>query len=384
MAWGSAGAFDGTGGGRSGAPGGAMTGLLVCVAAWVLAGDADAVTVAALRAGVEQRQDAYRNLKFVLSVKSETLPDPPVESRDTFKIMESDRKEVPRPWRCWERLIRDKRGQWEVDQFVAADGTQSRVVGPVPNKPDEHRWHPGVVRAGEDWTEYRTNVFDAFLFINLDGVVRYTDPTREFSRKFNHRFAIQERKKSLGRDVFVLFDPGDPQFGVAYRVEVTGEPDFIILRFQALLAKEGHRPAEEYEVTEIKRFQSVAYPAAGRFRQDPLPAPPGFTPDFRVVSYEFSVVSVEALTEEARKAWFPQWPAGTHIGDLVSGRNQTIPPKIVEMSKEQLAAAARQVELGEGASPARLRRVLVAICVVVVVVAVWYWRRARRARAGTG
>jgi len=361
-----------------------MTGLLVGAAAWVLAGDADAVTVAALRAGVEQRQDAYRNLKFVLSVKSEAAPNPPVESRDTFKIMESNRKEVSRPWRCWERLVRDNKGQWEVDQFVGADGTQSRVLGPVPSKPDEHRWHPGVVRPGEDWTEYKTNVFDAFLFVNLDGVVRYRDPTRELSRKFNRRFAIQERKQSLGRDVFVLFDPGDPQFGMAYRVEVTGEPDFIILRLQALLAKEGHRPAEEYEVTEIKTFQSVAYPAAGRFRRDPPQAPPGLTPKFSVVSYEFSVVSVEALTEEARKAWFPDWPAGTRIGDLVSGRNQTIPPKIVEMSKEELGAAAREVELGEGASPARLRRVLVAICVVVVVVAVWYWRRARLGRGRTG
>jgi hypothetical protein len=236
----------------------------------------------------------------------------------------------------------------------------------------------------EDWSEYRTNVFDAFLFMNLEGVVRYMDPTGELSRQLNRRFTIQERKKSLGRDVFVLFNPGDPEFGVAYRVEVTGEPDFIILRLQALLIKEGHRPAEEYEVTEIKTFQSVAYPAAGRYWQDPLPAPPGLTAKFRVVSYEFSVVSVEALTEEARKDWFPQWPAGTHIGDLVSGRNKTIPPKIVEMSKEQLGAAAREVELGQRASPARLRRVLVAICVVVAVVAVWYWRRARLGRGRTG
>jgi len=348
--------------------------------------DADAVTVAALRAGVAQRQDAYRNLKFVLSVKSEAAPDPPVESRDTFKIMESNRKEVSRPWRCWERLVRDNKGQWETDQFAAGDGAQFRVLGPVPSTPDEHRWHPGVVRAGEDWTEYRTNVFDAFLFINFDGLVRYMDPTGEFSRQMNRRFTIQERKKSLGRDVFVLFNPGDPQFGVAYRVEVTGEPDFIILRLQALLIKEGHRPAEEYEVTEIKTFQSVAYPAAGRYRQDPPEATPGLTDKFRVVSYEFSVVSVEALSEDARKDWFPQWPAGTQIVDQISGRNQTIPPKIVEMSNEQLGAAARArgVELGEGASPARLRRVLVAICVVVVVVAVWYLRRARRARAGTG
>jgi len=135
--------------------------------------------------------------------------------------------------------------------------------------------------------------------------------------------------------------------------------------------------AEEYEVTEIKTFQSVAYPAAGRYRRlriENIPA----------LNYEFSVVSVEALTEEARKDWFPDWPAGTRIGDLVSGKNRTIPPKIVEMSKEELGAAAQEVELGQGASSTRLPRVIIAVSVLVIVLVVWRWRRARRRRAGTG
>jgi hypothetical protein len=130
------------------------------------------------------------------------------------------------------------------------------------------------------------------------------------------RYKIVESKQTLGRTTFVLKaqgNDGNLAFDdIAYYVEVIGAPEFMVVRWQADDIKQ-NRPLSLFEVTEMKMFESIPYPAAGNYRQWAIRELPNHT-------YEFEVASVKRLPEGAEKNWLPKWPRGTIVRDEVSGK----------------------------------------------------------------
>ncbi len=62
----------------------------------------------------------------------------------------------------------------------------------------------------------------------------------------------------------------------------------------------------------MAEFQGVRCPAKGNYRQVSIG-------ELNDVRYEFEVISVESLPDDAREHWLPPWPPSTVVRDQTKG-----------------------------------------------------------------
>lgn len=132
------------------------------------------------------------------------------------------------------------------------------------------------------------------------------------------RIHVVGRRRSNDREVLTLSGKSTADFGVEFRVETTGEPDFCILRWEARNAKQKNELLTLYEVTEMADFRGIRYPAKGNYRQVGI----GESNDVR---YTFEVISVESLPDDIREHWLPPWPPFTIVTDQTKGGSSAAP-----------------------------------------------------------
>jgi len=289
------------------------------------------VTVSDIARNVERRFDKYTDLEFIYRVTTEASasPDAPrgttsplitdgvLKTNDVFRILGrelSQQADSKRPKRCWIRRMQDAEGNTILHRFVSFDGTVTRQL-----RRDARTGTPvGQVLSSELPHACNENVFDQFLFLCLNGTSRSID-ANDVMREFNlSQYQIVDTKHVDGRTKFNLraqgLANGNSAFDkIEYNVEVTGEPEFMVLRWEAKDTKDNRRLAL-YEVKETKTFESLPYPAAGSYRQWPVGSLPKH-------AYDFRVVRVKRISDKAKKNWAPAWPSGTIVQDNVGGKN---------------------------------------------------------------
>jgi hypothetical protein len=348
-------------------------------------------TAGEIAAGIERRIDTYRNLKFEYSVNARFWPAPSIQldqdgkpvgdpgspkgnlrqiqSRDVFKILTSHRDDMSRPWRSWERFVPAAANEWILDRFVAYSAGETATF--QREQPDEGRYSDGVIVPNEDWTAYDENIFDRFLCTNLNGVQQYFDPNWALSSKLDRQWEVAQELEAMGRAVYVLRGYNVRQ-DIDYEVHVTGDPDYVTIRRMARLRKKPmSEPVVLMEVTSIQQVDGIIYPSAGRY----IEPGSGFAPR---IEYEFTVTSVESLSDAARDEWRPAWPAGTGVMDRVNNKNFTIPHDERVLREIQLQRA-KQVPAPEGGmSTGRWTVLFLNASVIVVIAIILLWRRLHR------
>jgi hypothetical protein len=285
------------------------------------------ITVADLASSIERRFDDYDGLEFEYHVLTHATPSPEatpgfssplitddvLDTKDVFKILGPANLAdgaKRRPRNSWVRHMIDDEAKKFVYRFIAFDGTSSAVFR------HERPRSSGQLLPWELWDDCNENVFEQFLFLRINGIPKCIDLNDEFQNINLDRYKIVETKQTLGRTAAVLKAQGingNAAFDdIVYTVEVIGEPEFMVVRWQADDIKQ-NRSISLFEVTDIKTFESIPYPAAGRFQQWAVREQPNHT-------YEFEVTSVKRLPDDAEKNWLPKWPRGTIIRDEVSGK----------------------------------------------------------------
>lgn len=123
-------------------------------------------------------------------------------------------------------------------------------------------------------------------------------------------------KRTLNGEALLVLEGKNSKLDLSFEALITGPPDFLVMRW---VAKTKGKPAAIFEVKEVKRLKTGIFPAAGTFRQWPMGEAPEWT-------YEFKLISVETLSDQARKDWISIWPAKTAVGDYVNNKTIVIPP----------------------------------------------------------
>lgn len=199
----------------------------------------------------------------------------------------------------------DESGTITLLRFAAFDGEQSRQYrnGTV-----------GQVLSGELWNWFHDNWFQELLFLGINGVSSINPMGEDLRNIHLNRMHVTERRESGGMEVVTVLGSSSAELGMEYRVEMTTEPDYMILLWEARNARRNNRLVGRYAVTEIGELEGLKYPAKGSYRQLSLRELPDIT-------YEFEVTACERLDEEHREGWFPPWPPGILVHDQVLGRN---------------------------------------------------------------
>jgi hypothetical protein len=281
--------------------------------------------VAQLEEGIQRRQAAYEGLRFTLLVTTEEKRSPTstlgendprltngvLQARDVFAVLGPQSEQSARRWRFWQRDVKNANGQWTLKRFVAFNGSQTNAFDRWPwwDRRPWYRVEPsGSAVPWEDWPEFEPNHFDSFLFLHINGHEDRVPASDDVRLLHLDSFHIVGRRRSNDGEVLTLLGKSSAEFGVEYRVEMTGEPDFNILRWEARYAKQDDKLLLLYEAKELGEFKGVRYPAKGRYRQAGI----GELHDAR---YDFEVVSVDALPDDAREHWLPAWPPSTIVRD---------------------------------------------------------------------
>lgn len=271
--------------------------------------------VVRLVAGVEGRHSAYEGLRFTYDVTSEAKLSPTatirertdltngvLHSRDVFAVLSPDPIRSNRRWRYWRKDMKNQAGLWTLDRFCAYDGHQS-------NSFQLFNTHPaGHIVPWEMVDSLGSNLFDKFLFLRVNGLDDTYALSDELRLLHLDRFHVVAKRQSKYGEVFELAGRSSAEFGVEYRVEMTGEPGFNILLWEARYAKQEGRPLQLYEIKELRKHNGVCYPAMGSYRQAPIG-------ELNEVTYDFNVIKVEELLDDARKNWLPPWPPSTPVMD---------------------------------------------------------------------
>lgn len=349
-----------------------MSGLLCisCVMCLSAIGTDDEV-VGLLAASLEKQHEKYCGLKFVYTMKSRVGKGPFVTSNNVLKTIASDQPNSSRRWRYWEQQVQDTRGEWRMQHYSVTDGRKAQAFW--YKDPNEESFNMGAVWPQADFLEFQRNPFDTTLFLRLDGVPRFLDPEGRIDATPQRRFKLEAKRQLDGQEVFVLKGTSDSRFGVNYEVHVTAPPDSLVV-LSRMTKPESGAVLAEWEVTSLKKYGSVMYPASGKYSETAVENIEG-------AEAEFSVVSVERVTENDRKNWFPGWPKGTAINDHVNNTVRTIPLDIKELNRKELLQMRDQAkqEKSRGGSR-RTWLVVLNIFLFGVIVGVAVWRRARRNR----
>ena len=125
-----------------------------------------------------------------------------------------------------------------------------------------------------------------------------------------NRMHVMERSNTGHGDVVTILGASTPEFGMEYLVQMTTEPDYMVLHWEARYAHRNNELVGRYSVTEIGEFKGIRYPSKGSYRQLPVRELPE-------INYNFAVTGCKALLEEDRREWFPNWPAATVVQDQV-------------------------------------------------------------------
>lgn len=197
-------------------------------------------------------------------------------------------------------------------QFVSFDGEQSRSL---------KKGNVGYVVPWEAW-EFSENLFDRFLFLTINGQASIDLATDDVRSLNLNRYHVIGRRKSDGREIVTLIGSSSPEFGVEYLVEMTGEPDFMILRWEARYARRENELILSYVVTETGQIGELSYPAKGHYRQAPVR-------ELDDIRYSFEVIAAEPQEEEIREEWHPAWPDGTVVRDQTN-HTDVVTPQPVE------------------------------------------------------
>lgn len=290
--------------------------------------------VAQLEEGIQRRQVAYEGLRFTLLVTTEEKRSPTatlgendprltngvLQARDVFAVLGPQSDLSARRWRFWQREIKNAEGQWTMKRFVAFNGNQTNSFDRRPSwdrRPSYLVEPAGSAVPWEDWPEFEPNHFDSFLFLHINGFEDRVVPASDDMRLLHlDRFHIVGRRRSKDWEVLRLLGKSSAEFGVEYRVEMTGEPDFNVLRWEARYAKQNNEVLLLYEARELAEFNGVRYPAKGLFRQAGIG-------ELHDVRYEFEVVSVDTTPDDARQHWLPPWPSSTIVRDQTKSNAST-------------------------------------------------------------
>jgi RNA polymerase sigma factor (sigma-70 family) len=280
------------------------------------------LTVEALAAGIERRQAMYRNKRYEYSVKAKLTPSPEAkvnqrgadafESKDVLKLLDAKGKKPAAAWKSWERHIKNKQGEWNVDWFASFDGEKTSFFS--SREMQQNGWKWGLVVPFEDWPKYQHNMFELFL----DTVTRKGDPKRATVHEFlsDYHFKVTGKRTVDKRSLYVL-EGAYPPSGITFEILMTGEPEFMVMRWVTEATDVKNRPFELLTVKELKTIDGVVYPGAGEYHRQAVG-------ELEEHVYQFSLISVEPLNEESRKSWAPAWPAGTAVNDQVNNKVITV------------------------------------------------------------
>lgn len=282
-----------------------------------------------LAAGIEKHHTSYYGLQFeyraVIDVKPPSDPNSKytpagvtngkLHTLNTFAIL-APTKPGGRPWRSWVRKVKDANGSWVLDRGVSFDGTKSHTF----RKRSSRKLYDGVAYDGqilpwEDGMSISADRFDEMLFTMLNGVGASQPVTDELRLLNLNSFHVKSKSSSTGQEIITLLGQRDPKgFGMKYRTKMTGQPDCMLLEWEAKYTKENDRILNSYKIEEVKRFRNISYPARGHYHQASI----GGTTE---QTYEFEVISVQAIDSEKRKHWMLPWPPGTAGRDYITNKN---------------------------------------------------------------
>lgn len=361
--------------------------LLLCLTSFAQpAGDVP--SVAELLAGTRRRAESYINLKFTYTVRATYWPGQgipgmasgritrrtTIDALDTLAILASDRRDMPWPWMCWTRSVKDDQGAWVLQLFAWDHGTECAEYLRQSEIEAQHLYaSSGHIFPGRGPVFFADNLFVGFIQSDLNGSQWYFDFdwTRSAQHHLHMKWQHVGERVCCNRRTFVLGAKHKNEHVDGYwEVWVTGPPDYLILRREAKFAN-WKEPAID-EVTSVHEQHGIAYPAAGRSVR---PA----SDILKRREYEFSVTSVERLTEANRKDWRPEWPAGTRVIDKVRDKIFEIPYPPGE--EERIRRAIRPQFLPTVSAPSRSPMFVFNIAMFLLFVAALFVYRYKRRRA---
>ena len=283
------------------------------------------VSIPEIEAALERRVSKYHNMRFTYSTKEHLkpgdvgqldafaaeVPTSPQEWRNELSIMSPKQAGVSRPWKLWKRFKKATDGQWVLDRAISFDGTKS-LSYVRSERIGEGNWNSGRIVGFEEPQIFHADVFEHFLSLGLGG------PSVKFMFDSDIRtdfgFQVAEARQLEAATLYRLSGKL-ADFGTSYDVELRAKSGYLVTRWKADVKE---KPGQLYEVKKVSSFNGVPYPASGFYRQWPH----GRLNDH---TYEFSVDSVEELTEDARVGWELAWPPGTIVENQINATNFTVP-----------------------------------------------------------
>jgi hypothetical protein len=367
---------------------------LLCLLAVAQRGG-DLPTPEELLAGTRRRAEACVNLKFEYTVRATYWPsDKPgqkvwvlytpithvtrIETRESLKILASNRRDSPWPWLCWTRSVQDRNGTWALDYFAWDRGSDCGMYVRKSELEEGHLYvSTGQVSPGRGPILFAENYFKSLLACDLYGLDYTIDADWHSTEQhmLHGKWRLVRQTVRLDRATYVLAAKCKNEHVDGYwEVWVTGPPEYLVVRREARFA-DCREPSFD-EVTSIKYIDGFAYAATGRLVQPPH----GVRTRQK---YEFEVTSVERLTEADRKAWRPKWPAGTYVHDQIKGTYYKVPypPAREQALRRALGMQQPPVPTAAGKSRSPIFLFNLAMLLVFVAALLIYRHKRRRARA---
>ena len=150
----------------------------------------------------------------------------------------------------------------------------------------------------------------------------------EYVERYNLRFVNEERFGD--KNVWVFHGKLEMEFQgkniqMDYKLCIL-HPQNMIVHWEGSMGED----SLSYIVEDVGIFEGICYPRRGRFHQSQTM---GLVDK---IDYKFEVTDVRRYSSELLSNWFPEWPSGTSVQNIVTGKITRIPP-----SERQLAKVAK-------------------------------------------
>lgn len=301
-------------------------------------------TIESMATRVAARLETIDAIEFTLRVRSNSLEAHEIkEARHEYAFFRSKDINYPRSWERWKVFYEKQPGVWDLDKFVAFNGktvwTWDRIISPSPDNPEGfNMWSRGVIRTTVTPDVYMSgegifaaNEFPLFLFMNVVGYGK------------SH---VDDFIRSLGLEKWQAVDSASPSEHILQRViQAPGWDESSKYFIRAYLrlnpipvvcrtenAIDFLDKTERFDFMNIetfKTFDGIYYPAKGSrvsYSNKNI---------YHDTIYEFEVESVKRLAETDKTRWVPDWPTGTIVVDMISGKNTEIRPTKEQMLERQ-------------------------------------------------
>ncbi|MGL6227279.1 MAG: hypothetical protein ACRC10_11730 [Thermoguttaceae bacterium] len=277
---------------------------------WAMDTIPDAEQVAQL---LTDREKHLTNLMFFYTVKSNTV-DASVRgtkqeddlsmrsTRQELGFMTSTSSQNNSPWIKW-TVWSEKAGLPSETLFYAYNGNKYHsFLRGKPNDPRLVPVHSGRIDAGFNNMYLVENYFERMLFLKLNGSSLNLDWFQKDTTISEYKYV--KEVNSLGHTAYQYEYERVP--GQLKNIStVILKPTCMVTHLQ-VVSVPAHSLLAEFKIEEIGEYKGHYYPKRGYYRE---------TESKR--RYSFEVTAVKTLEEADRKDWFPAWPEGTDVRNVM-------------------------------------------------------------------